>query len=198
VAEAINTAADNAGAGSSLSASVNENRLVINIDNANQLAFANDTSNFLQVAGINTFFSGHSAGSLSVNQIMADDLRLIAAGTVGDHGEFYTGDNSNALAITDIQGDEYISFTGGAVDTLDGFYNSLVAEVGNQGRTINRHYEHGTLVTNQLQQMRDAVSGVSLDEEMANLIKYQHAYSAAAKLISTADEMLVTLLQSVR
>jgi len=45
--------------------------------------------------------------------------------------------------------------------------------------------------------MRDNTSGVSLDEEMANLIKFQHAYSAAAKLITTSDEMLRTLLNSV-
>jgi flagellar hook-associated protein 1 FlgK len=42
--------------------------------------------------------------------------------------------------------------------------------------------------------MRDAISAVSLDEEMTNLIKYQHAYASAAKLITVADEMLQTLL----
>ena len=55
-----------------------------------------------------------------------------------------------------------------------------------------------TLVSNQLSELRDSTSGVSLDEEMANLIKFQHAYSAAAKLITTSDEMLRTLLDVVR
>ena len=45
--------------------------------------------------------------------------------------------------------------------------------------------------------MRDSTSGVSLDEEMANLMKYQHAYTAAARLITMSDELLRTLLQSV-
>jgi flagellar hook-associated protein 1 len=49
-----------------------------------------------------------------------------------------------------------------------------------------------------LQNYREEVSGVSLDEEMVNLIKYQHAYNAAAKLITTTDEMMQTLIGLVR
>ncbi len=52
-------------------------------------------------------------------------------------------------------------------------------------------------MSSQLSELRDSVSGVSLDEEMANLIKYQQAYTAAAKLITMSDEMLQTLLQTV-
>lgn len=46
----------------------------------------------------------------------------------------------------------------------------------------------------QLTQMRDAVSGVSLDEELTNLVKFQRAYQAAARLVSAADELYQTLL----
>jgi flagellar hook-associated protein 1 FlgK len=49
----------------------------------------------------------------------------------------------------------------------------------------------------QLENQRESVSGVSLDEEMINLIKFQNAYTAAAKLITTADEMMQTVLQMV-
>jgi flagellar hook-associated protein 1 FlgK len=49
----------------------------------------------------------------------------------------------------------------------------------------------------QLENQRESVSGVSLDEEMINLIKFQNAYTAAAKLIMTADEMMQTVLQMV-
>ena len=48
-----------------------------------------------------------------------------------------------------------------------------------------------------MQELRDNVSGVSLDEEMANIIKYQQAYSAAAKLVSISDEMLRALLGTI-
>jgi flagellar hook-associated protein 1 FlgK len=49
----------------------------------------------------------------------------------------------------------------------------------------------------QLENQREAVSGVSLDEEMINLIKFQNAYTAAAKMITTADEMMQTVLQMI-
>jgi flagellar hook-associated protein 1 FlgK len=49
----------------------------------------------------------------------------------------------------------------------------------------------------QLENQRESVSGVSLDEEMINLIKFQNAYTAAAKMITTADEMMQTVLQMV-
>jgi flagellar hook-associated protein 1 len=197
VAEAINAAVAGAGVAGSLHASVTNNRLVLKPENGHQFAFANDNSNFLQVAGLNTFFTGHSAGTLKVNEAVAGNLEFLAAGRVGEHGQVFRGDNSNALLITNIPRDENVRFTGGSANTLDGFYNALVAGVGNKGRALNRSYEYNSLVTSQLQEMRDATSGVSLDEEMANLIKFQHAYSAAAKLITTSDEMLLTLLHSV-
>jgi flagellar hook-associated protein 1 FlgK len=90
-----------------------------------------------------------------------------------------------------------VRFTGGKSDTLDGFYNTLVGDIGLKGRTVDRDYEYNTLITDQMTAMRDATSGVSLDEEMADLIKFQQAYSAAAKLITSADEMMQTLLQAV-
>ena len=55
--------------------------------------------------------------------------------------------------------------------------------------------ENNEMIVNQLTETRDNISSVSIDEEMTNLIKYQHAYAAAAKLIATADEMLRTLLE---
>ena len=73
----------------------------------------------------------------------------------------------------------------------------LATEYGLKSRTIGTDLEFNIQVNEQLSQMRDASSGVSLDEEMANLIKYQHAYSAAAKLITASDEMLRILLNAV-
>ncbi len=200
VANAINVSITNATGASPpwVSATVDQNRLRLTPDANHHFAFANDTSNFLQVAGINTFFSGFSAGTIGINSAVSDDLSLLTAATVSASGEILKGDNSNALLITNIQQAEDVSFTGGATDSLDGFYNSLVGEVGNRSRTISRNFEFNSLLTNQMNEMRDAVSGVSLDEEMANLIKYQHAYSAAARLISMSDEMLLTLLDSVK
>ena len=181
-----------------VTASNSLNCLRLTPDASHQIAFANDTSNLLQVAGINTFFSGSDAASININTMVADDLNLLAAATVTQNGEVYRGDNTNALAIAGIQHDEYVSYTGGKQNTLDGFYNALVGDVANNTRTVERAYEFNTLVRNQMNEMRDSVSGVSLDEEMANLVKFQQAYTAAARLITMSDEMLQTLLDSVR
>jgi flagellar hook-associated protein FlgK len=181
-----------------LTASNYANSLRLTPDASHQFAFANDTSNFLQIAGLNTFFSGNSAASISLNSMVSGDLNTLAAATVGPQGQIFRGDNTNSLKITNIQHDEYVTFTGGARNTLDGFYNILVGQVANTTRTISHSYESTVLINKQVKEMRDSVSGVSLDEEMANLVKYQHAYTAAARLITMSDEMLQTLLDSMR
>jgi len=202
VKDTINLSITNATGQSSpwVNASVVANQLVLTPDSSHNFAFGNDTSNFLSAMGINTFFKGHSAGTIGINQAILDNLNNLAAGQVNSYGEIFPGDNKNALAITSLQRDETITYTGqGArTDTLDGFYNSLIAEIGLKGRNVSSDLEYNKLVYDQLSEIRDATSGVSLDEEMANLIKFQHAYSAAAKLISTSDEMLKTLLDSVQ
>jgi flagellar hook-associated protein 1 FlgK len=181
-----------------VNASLSENRLRLTPDASHQFAFDNDTSNFLQVAGINTFFTGSSAASIGLNSMITGNLNNIAAATVGPQGQIFHGDNTNSLAITGIQHAEYVAFKGGATNTLDGFYNILVGKVANTSRTISQSYDSTLLISNQVTAMRDSVSGVSLDEEMANLVKYQHAYTAAARLITMSDEMLQTLLDAVR
>ena len=199
VADAINISITNASGITPpwVKASVFENKLVLTPDADHQFAFGGDTSNFLATAGINTFFTGDSASTIAVNETVGESLEYLAAGTINGNGEIFTGDQSNALRLTDIQRDEYVRFTGSAINTLDGHYNALVAQIGIDTRTVNRDLESNTLVTNQMEEMRASTSGVSLDEEMANLIKFQHAYTAAAKLITAADEMMQSLLQAV-
>ncbi|MEW6501087.1 MAG: flagellar hook-associated protein FlgK [Thermodesulfobacteriota bacterium] len=198
--DAINNAVVNAaGPGNTwLTATINQNRIQLNPDSSHAFAFANDTSNFLQISGLNTFFTGHSAGSIAINDTIVNNLNHIAAGTVGTNGEILSGDNTNVLTITTVASRDDIAFRGGADNSLNGFYNALVGDIGNLGRTISRSVEFNTLVANQMSEMRDSVSGVSLDEEMANLIKYQQAFTAASRLINMSDEMLQTLLDSVR
>lgn len=200
VANAINVAMENASGSNPntwLQATVEENRLVLTPLNDHSFAFADDTSNFLATAGLNTFFTGHSAATIGINAQVSGSLENLAAGQVNEYGEIFTGNQTNALLITNIQNKEDIRFTGANNNTLDGHYNALVATIGIKGAAVEGDFEYNTLVTNQLQEMRDATSGVNLDEEMANLIKFQHAYSAAAKLISISDEMMVTLLNSL-
>jgi flagellar hook-associated protein 1 FlgK len=85
----------------------------------------------------------------------------------------------------------------GNTATFSEYYSALVREVGNEVLKSESYYTHQSEMVAQLDNYRESVSGVSLDEEMINLIKFQNAYSAAAKLVSTADEMIQTVLQMI-
>jgi len=168
-------------------------------------AFSEDTSNILAALGINTFFSGTDAGNIEVNSTLFSNKELIAAGRVDSEGNIAAGDNSNAFAIANLQY-EGVSVKSSSYErgkdsayidtttTLENYSHSLVGLVGIHSKSVQGQRESNEIIVNQLTEIRNSVSSVSLDEEMTNLIKYQHAYAAAAKLITTADEMLKTLL----
>ena len=199
ISEAINISIINASGETEswVEASVENGQLVLTPDADHKFAFGGDDSNFLATAGLNTFFSGDSAATIQVSSSLSSNIEHLAAGQVNEYGEIFRGNELNALDLTNIQRMEDIAFTGASDNTLDGHYNALIAEIGLKSQTIERDFDYNTLVTGQLREMRDSVSGVNLDEEMANLIKFQHAYSAAAKLITMSDEMLQTLLATV-
>ena len=199
VADAINTSLTNAtGANPAwLTASVQDNRLVLTPDSEHQFAFSNDSANFLATAELNTFFIGSSAADMAINQTVLDNPDYLTAGLVVEDGEIYSGNNSNALLLADIRDREDVAYTGGREASLDEFYSSLVGDIGVGSQAAADNLEYNTLLGNQLMDLRDSAAGVSLDEEMANLIKYQQAYAAAAKLITIADEMMQTLLDTI-
>jgi len=81
---------------------------------------------------------------------------------------------------------------------MTSFYNTLVGSVGVGLQDAERTVSLSESVLKQLDNLRESQSGVSLDEEMTNLIKYQKAFEGSAKLITTATEMLDTVLGLVR
>lgn len=169
--------------------------------------FSDDNSNILAALGINTFFTGSGAGSIGLNA-MLNDKDYIAAAQIDTDGSYAAGDNTNALAMTDLQYtsldisqwtcDRINGNTEGSVSTtIEDYYHAMVGSIGIASSSISRNTEFSEMMVNELNTLRDSISAVSLDEEMTNLIKYQHAYQAAAKLITISDEMLDTLI-SVR
>ena len=78
--------------------------------------------------------------------------------------------------------------------TFEEAYRQLVTDMGLEAEDAGSKQEFYQGMVDQYSQLRDSVSGVSLDEELTNLIKFQRAYQAAAKMIAAADEMLQTLL----
>ncbi len=105
-----------------------------------------------------------------------------------------SGNNSQAIAIANLQ---HALTMNGNSSTFEGYYNSLVSKVGGDLQSADAYFNHQSSMVVQLENRRESISGVSLDEEMINLIKFQTAYDAAAKLITTADELLQTVLNMV-
>ncbi|MGB2689215.1 MAG: flagellar hook-associated protein FlgK, partial [Desulfobacterales bacterium] len=88
-------------AAANISASITDGKLKIDADSGYTFAFSDDTSNVLTTLGINTFFTGSSAGSIEINDTIRLNKDFIAAAQVGSDGTMASGDNNNALAITD-------------------------------------------------------------------------------------------------
>jgi len=189
-----------------IDASLTDGRLDISAESGYTFAFSSDTSNVLAALGINTFFQASNSRDISVNDSIINNKNNIAAGRVDSAGEFAEGDNTNALAISEIQyrdvtviqwsyGDEGASSEDVTNTTLDEYLHMLVGSIGIKSQSLQRTKEYKETIQTELTTARDNISAVSLDEEMTNLIKFQQAYTAAAKLITTADEMMDTLLE---
>ncbi|MDR1654486.1 MAG: flagellar hook-associated protein FlgK, partial [Treponema sp.] len=78
--------------------------------------------------------------------------------------------------------------------TFDDYFADAVGRIGMLGEQSGKALETENLIMKQLHDMREAVSGVNIDEELSNMIKYQHGYSAAARFITTVNAMLDTLI----
>jgi flagellar hook-associated protein 1 FlgK len=138
--------------------------------------------------GLN-FFSGSGASDMAVDSAIEADVDLIAAAATASGAP---GDESNAIAMANLQNSVTI---GGA--TFDDCYNSIINDVGNDVFQATTYHDHQQSMVSSLESYREEVSGVSLDEEMVNLLKFQHAYQAAAKLVTTVDNLLQTVMDMV-
>ncbi|WP_026289697.1 flagellar hook-associated protein FlgK [Thioalkalivibrio sulfidiphilus] len=105
------------------------------------------------------------------------------------------GDNRNALALAGLQ-DQRLMADGTA--TLEATYNTLVAEVGTRTRQAEIAARAQVKLLDEARAQRESISGVNLDEEAANLLRYQQAYQAAAQVISVTNSLFDTLINAVR
>ncbi|NTV52587.1 MAG: flagellar hook-associated protein FlgK, partial [Candidatus Firestonebacteria bacterium] len=137
-------------------------------------------------AGIN-FFTGTGAGDMQVNAAIVADSTLVAAA----QNASAPGDGSNALAIAQLQNSKTMSL---GTQTFGGFYDNFVAQVGLDSKNHTNSNETQKALMSSLEAQRDSISSVNLDEEMTNMIKYQDGYQAAARVITTMDEMLDTII----
>ncbi|MDL2313978.1 flagellar hook-associated protein FlgK [Desulfovibrio sp. OttesenSCG-928-C14] len=183
-----------------LEASILDGKLQFTLKNTTDgfsFGFGNDTSGLLAALGINTFFKGNNAATIGVRDEVAQDHSLINAGRINGAAEVNTGDSSiareiGALTEKKVVFKEWHGAT--SSQTIGNYYGALVSNVGGKTSASSFQYTTTKVVADELNDRQSEVAGVSLDEEMSNLIRFQASYKAAAKLITTADQMLQTLL----
>ena len=159
-------------------------------------AFGQDTTGLLAALGLNSFFSGDSSLSLGLSTDIAKDYTKVNAGRVNGNYEVNAGDNTIATAIGTLQ-EKRVSvstFWKTSTQSIPEYYAGIVSQVGTDKLHSETNETYHSTLTQALYERKQSVSGVNLDEEMTNLVKYQSAYKAAAKLITTADEMISVLL----
>ncbi len=181
-----------------LTASVVNGSLQLSADPGQEFAIGHDSTGVLAALGVNTYFQGSDSEDIALNSSVNNNLNLINAGHVNGAGEVNQGDNTTALNIADLQYSEVELTTkseGTTTQTLQEYYSSLTATVGSRTAEAQYNADFFKTLADDLDERQKEVSGVNLDEEMSNLIKYQQAYTAAAKLITTAEEMMQTLMR---
>lgn len=165
-----------------------------------------------------------TAGNISVNMEIINDVMKIKAGTTGDPKVDGENDGKRALAIAqlrdtlikfqDISNGTDRSFVGDlepdsslGVPTIksdingmkiDSYFKDTIDKLGIQEQEAKRVVQNQEVLLKGFQERRDSISGVSLDEEMANLVQFQHAYQANAKIIATVDELLDVVVNGLK
>ena len=140
--------------------------------------------------GVRSFFQGDSAGNLAVRDDLVSDPRQLAAGTTA-----LPGDNSIAKRLAALRDTGLPELQGqSATEALDG----LTVEVGAETAAASWSVDQATALSTSLRQQRDSVSGVDLNEELANMLTYQRMFQAASKFLKAADENLQELMTLVR
>lgn len=158
------------------------------------IQFTSGTSYTINGAGPYTYTDG---GSISLN---GWSVRISGTPLAGDsftvkpnNGSSSDGGNASLLAnVANLQ------LLNGGLDTLSSSNSALVGQVGAQAQAASAQLSTEDAIRTQDQAQRDSLSGVNLDEEAADLQRYQQAYQAAAQIISTANSLFQTLIDALR
>lgn len=131
-----------------------------------------------------------NAATFNLNPAMVSTSQIAASSNF-----LLTGDNGNALLMTQLHGQKNMA---GNTLTFNGYVDNLVSKIGLDVKSSKTVVSQDEAFTKQLNALRESNSGVSLDEELTNLVKYQRSYQASAKLITTATEMLDVVMGIIR
>ena len=180
-----------------ITASITNGKLTLSAASGTEFAFAGDSTGLLAALGLNTFFTGSTAGDIGVNQTLLDNAALVNAGALDATGELAAGSNTTALAVAALaEKDLEITRADGQTRnvTLQEYFNDLVSQVGSDSAAAQTMADYSQTLADALADQQEELSGVNLDEELVLLEKYQRAYEAASKIITVSNEMFDTVI----
>ena len=156
-----------------------------------KIAVKDNGSNFSGVLGLNRFFEGNNASNIKLREEFALEPSLIKA-----YGQPNEGNNDVANDMLELQF-KNLNFRLGENDvneTISSFYDYIASELASKTNSIISKNETVTARNAAVRDEYESVSKVNIDEELAQLIRYQTSYGASAKVVSTVDRMINTLL----
>ena len=131
------------------------------------------------------------AAYISVNNVIRNDVTNVAAGYIDAAGNMPAGDSRAAVEIASLRNS---SIMVGSMKTFDDYFADTVTNVGLKGEQAETNLYSQNAIMADLRGLRDSISGVNIDEELADILKFQHGYNAAAKFINVWDQMLDTVI----
>lgn len=183
------SAADGDLTGGLLQASMSSNNTIkIATEPGYTFTFQEDTSNFLVAAGLNAFFSGTGASDIDVSKMIQDNNLYISTGKSGA-----SGDNTVAKAIAELKFTKVFEEKG---ITIDGFYSYFVGNIASEKNQVDTFVTTISFSLTELHLKMEEIRGVSMDEELTNLMRFQRSYEASARFITTVDSMIDKLINS--
>ncbi len=175
----------------------NTNRGVLAFDAIDSLsgytiAIEDNGTNFAGAVGMSAFLEGNNASNIGVVAKYKEDSSSMNA-----YGAPIDGNNNVANDMVQMQYDKFDFNRANNTtvnDTIEGFYRFTTTQIATDAESIGRNYDTSTALFNTVNAEFQSISGVNVDEELIDLMKYQASYGANAKVITTIDEMLNTLL----
>lgn len=131
------------------------------------------------------------AGYIEVNGVIKNDVKSVAAAFRDDSGNVNAGDGRAAVEIASIRNTKVMI---GHERTFDDYFADSVTNVGLKGEQAENNLKSHMAIMNDLRTMRDSISGVNIDEELSDIIKFQHGYNAAAKFVTIWDSLIDTVI----
>lgn len=147
------------------------------------------------LTGINFFGVSQQADGAIYSLKLSDEVESDVSNIVTALGPNAPGDNRISLAISKLQHEKFMS---GGTSTIEEEFLKTVGNVGVEVGKAKLDAEQMEGIRVQLSTVKERISGVSLDEETSNMVRFQHAYDAAAKVMQTASEMFDTVLKIKR